>query len=113
MPCDTKLRQGQTLGQRKTEVREAIAVIDKLLAARRIKVKIGPQGAVVFTGLTDVDRRSITDACIYRMITRSGSAAAKMAISRAEQLAGRNVDRSVVAHGTHSHDGGTTWHPRG
>lgn len=113
MPCNTMLKKNQTAAQRATEVRKAAERIDKLLASRRIKMKVGPQGAVVFTGLTDTDRDGMTDACIYRMITRSGSAAAKMAISRAEQLAGRNVDRKVVAHGVHSHDGGASWHPRG
>jgi hypothetical protein len=40
----------------------------------------------------------------------SGFALAKLAIMKAEQLAGRTVDRKVVAQGTHSHDGGRTWH---
>jgi hypothetical protein len=35
---------------------------------------------------------------------------ARLAIQRAEQLAGRSVDRAVIGHGTHSHDGGRTWH---
>lgn len=113
MPCNTTLKPNQTVAQRATEVRKAAERIDKLLAARRITVKVGPQGAIVFTGISESDRDGVTDACIYRMITRSGSAAAKMALARAEQLAGRNIDRSAVAHGVHSHDGGATWHPRG
>lgn len=113
MPCDTRLKPRQTLTQRKEEVRKRITVVDKLLAQRKITAKVGPQGAITFTGLSAEDRDGMTDACIYRMITRTGSAAAKMAIARAEQMAGRAVDRKVVAQGTHSHDGGATWHARG
>ena len=113
MPCNTKLKPNQTLQQRATEVRKAAERIDKMLASRKIKVLVGPQGAIAFAGLSDDERDGMTDACIYRMLTRSGSAAAKMAIQRAEQLAGRAVDRKVVAHGVHSHDGGNSWHARG
>jgi hypothetical protein len=103
----------QTAAERVTEVRKAVTVIDRLVAARKVTVKVGPQGAVTFIGIPDSDRARMTDACIYRMITRSGTAAAKMALARAEQLAGRSVNKSVVAQGVHSHDGGTTWHAKG
>jgi hypothetical protein len=113
MPCNTALKPNQTIAQRAIEVRKAAARIDKLLVKRKIEMTVGPQGAVVFTGLSTEERDGMTDACIYRMLTRSGSAATKMAIVRAEQLAGRSVDRKVIASGVHSHDGGSTWHPRG
>lgn len=113
MPCDTMRLPNQTPAQRITEVRTAAQRIDQLVASRKIGVKVGPQGAVTFTGLSDADRARMTDACIYRMLTRSGTAATKMAIQRAEQLAGRSVNRAVVANGVHSHDGGTTWHSKG
>src|SRR5437016_1196361 len=109
MVCDTILRNNQTLAQRKDEVRKAAAIIDKLLAQRKARVIVGAQGAVTFTGISDQDRNGMTDACVYRMLQRSGSAAAKMAIMRAEQLAGRAVDRKVIATGVHSHDGGQSW----
>lgn len=96
-----------------TEVRKAVARIDSLISSRKVSVKVGPQGAVTFTGISDDDRDGVTDACVYRMLATSGSAATRMAIARAEQIAGRAVDRKVVAHGTHSHDGGVTWHARG
>ena len=38
----------------------------------------------------------------------SGSALARAAVARAEQLAGRQVDRRAVAVGAHSHDGGAS-----
>ena len=109
MTCDTKLKRGQTAAQRMEELRKAVKMVDALIAARKVMVKVGPQGAITFTGLSATDRADMTDACIYRSVSRTGSAAAKMAIARAEQLAGRAVDRKMVAHGVHSHDGGTTW----
>jgi hypothetical protein len=96
-----------------TEVKKRVTLVDKLIAARKVTMKVGPQGAVTFTGISESDRDGMTDACIYRMLTRTGSAATKMAIARAEQLAGRSINRSVVAAGVHSHDGGQTWHAKG
>jgi hypothetical protein len=101
------------MAQRMSEIRTAAEQIDRLIAQRKVGVKVGPQGAVTFTGLSDSDRDGMTDACVFRMLSHSGSAATKMALMRAEQLAGRSIDRSVVAHGTHSHDGGNTWHAKG
>jgi hypothetical protein len=40
----------------------------------------------------------------------SGSQLAIQAIAKAERLAGRSVDRQLVAQGYHSHDGGNSWH---
>jgi hypothetical protein len=110
MPCDTRLKPKQTIQQRADEIRKMVATLDRGLATGRIKLKIGPQGAVVFDGLTQEERDGVTDACAYRRVMISGSPAAKMAIARAEQLAGRGVSRQALAHGAHSHDGGKTWH---
>lgn len=112
MPCDTTLKPRQTLQERVAEVRKLIEALDKGIGRGRIKVKVGPQGAVAFS-VPDGERDGVTDACIYRRIMVSGSALAKAAIARAEQLAGRSVDRKVVAAGTHSHDGGQSWHAKG
>jgi hypothetical protein len=103
------LKPRQTLAQRKEEVRKRMSQIDKLISSGRLKLKVGPQGAVTFLGLSDSDRDGISDACIYRTITRSGSAAAKMNLQRQEMLAGKAVDRAALARGVHSHDGGQTW----
>jgi hypothetical protein len=103
----------QTLTQRVEEVKKAVTAVDKLIAARKVQVKVGPQGAITFIGISDDDRKRMTDACIYRTLRIRGSAATRMAIQRAEQIAGVQVDRKVVAAGTHSHDGGRTWHPKG
>jgi phage-related minor tail protein len=110
MPCDTKLKQQQTLQQRAEEVRKAVTRISNLLASGRVQAKVGPQGAITFVGLTDEERDGVTDACAYRRLMVSGSTLAKAAIARAEQIAGRSVDRQALAHGHHSHNGGKTWH---
>lgn len=114
MPCDTvRSTPQQTLAERMAEVRSASARIAALVAAQKVQVKIGPQGAVTFIGISDKDRVGMTDACVYRRIMASGSHAARQAVVKAEQLAGRTVDRRMVAQGVHSHDGGASWHPRG
>jgi hypothetical protein len=110
MPCDRKLKTGQTLKQRADEVRKVVDRIATALTQGRVKAKVGPQGAIAFEGLSEAERDGVTDACAYRRIMVSGSALAKAAIAKAEQLAGRSVDKQVVGQGAHSHDGGHTWH---
>lgn len=114
MPCDTiRRRKDQTLQQRAEEVRAAVTRLEKLLASRKVRPVVGPQGAITFEGWTEQERDGITDACAYRRIMASGTALARHDITRAEQLAGRTVDRRVLASGTHSHDGGRSWHTKG
>lgn len=110
MPCDRKLKPRQTISERKREIEAVVAKLTAGLAAGRIKPVIGPQGAVAFQGLSETDRDGVTDACAYRRLMSSGSALAKVAIERAELLAGRKIDRQAVGIGAHSHDGGATWH---
>lgn len=110
MPCDSKLRPGQSISERKTEIIDAIAKLSAGLTAGKIKPKIGPTGGIAFEGWTENDRNRITDACAYRRLMATGSAMAKAAIAKAEQLAGRGVNRQAVAQGHHSHDDGHTWH---
>lgn len=110
MPCDTSLAPNQTINQRADEVRSVVQRVQVGLTSGTVKVKVGPQGAVAFDGISDAQRDRVTDACIYRRIMATGSALAKAAIARAEQLSGRTVDRQVIGQGAHSHDGGKTWH---
>jgi hypothetical protein len=110
MPCDTRLKNGQTISQRKTEVIAAVDRLSKALAAGRVKAIVGPQGAIAFTDWLDSERDGVTDACAYRRLMVSGSTLAKEAIARAERLAGRSIDKQALATGHHSHDGGRTWH---
>ena len=111
MSCDTRLKSRQTIQERAKEVREAVERLAVALATGRAKVVIDKAtGAVAFTGWDATSRDGITDACAYRRIMATGSAMAKMHIARAEQLAGRTVNKQAVAQGLHSHDGGSTWH---
>ena len=105
MPCDTRLKTGQTITERKDEVRRAASAIDRLIAARAVTVRTGPNGAVTFVGIPDSVRDGLTDACIYRRIMATGSAASKQALAR--------VNPATVRQGVHSHDGGVSWHGRG
>lgn len=111
MACDTRLKPQQTIQERAAEVRRMVELLDKALVAGRAKVVVDKKtGAIAISGLSDKDRDGVTDACAYRRLMISGSAQAKLIIARAEQLAGRGVSRQTLAHGTHSHDGGKTWH---
>ena len=114
MPCYRKLRVGQTLSQRKTEIKKAVDTLSAGLASGRIKPVIGRQGAIAFAGWSDEDRNSVTDACAYRQIMVTGSSMAKVAIARAEQMAGVSVSKQALAQGHHGHfdtsSGGITWH---
>jgi alkylation response protein AidB-like acyl-CoA dehydrogenase len=110
MPCDTRLARNQTIQQRAEEVRATAAKLAAELAAGRVKPKIGAKGGIAFEGFSDEDRNRVTDACLYRRIMATGSSFAKAAIAKAEQLAGRSVDRKAIANGLHSHDGGKSWH---
>ncbi len=109
MVCDTFVKQGQTLSQRMEEIRETARQIDRLIAQGLVKPVVGPQGAIAFSGLTAQQRNDMPDPCIYRQLSRTGSHATQAAIAAAERQAGRQVDRKVIAHGEHSHDGGRTW----
>ena len=109
MACETMRKPKQTLQERIAEIGKSIALLDAKLKKRLVKPVVGPQGAITFQGW-DSERDGITDACAYRRIMATGSVLAKMEITRAEQLAGRNVDRRVLTTGTHSHDGGHSWH---
>jgi len=113
MPCDTRLKPRQTIQSRKAEIQKVIERLSKGLTSGAIRVKVGPQGGIAFIGLSTEERDGVTDACAYRRLMVTGSSLAKAAIARAEQLAGRTVDRMAVAQGVHSHDGGHTWHGKG
>lgn len=113
MACETMRKPKQTIQERIAEIKAAIEALDKSLLRRKVKPVVGPQGAITFTGWDVKDRNGVTDACAYRRIMATGSALARAEIARAEQLAGRSVDRKVVGQGTHSHDGGQSWHAKG
>lgn len=111
MPCDTKLKPKQTIQQRADEVRKVVYDINSLIAAGKVKPVIDKRtGAIAFDGVSDTIRDGVTDACVYRRLMATGSSLTKAAIARAEQIAGRTVDKQALAQGHHSHDGGKSWH---
>lgn len=110
MVCDTRLKPRQTISERAAEVRQATEALAKAIASGRVKAVVGPQGAVAFQGWDETSRDGITDACAYRRIMATGNAMAKLALQRAEQLAGRGVNKQIIGQGAHSHDNGKTWH---
>lgn len=111
MPCDTYVRSGQTLAQRKDEIKKVAEKAATGLANGKVTATVGRKnGAITFTGIPDDERAGITDACIYRRIMVTGSALAKQKLAAAEQRAGITVNKQTLSQGVHSHDGGRTWH---
>lgn len=112
MVCDTKpFRRGQSLQQRKDEVKKIVYDVNSLIAANRVKPVVDKKtGAIAFQGLDENLRGGVSDACIYRRLLVSGSSLTKAALQRAEMMAGRAVDKQALAQGVHSHDGGGSWH---
>ena len=111
MPCDTRARNGQTLTERKVEVRAAIdALVQKLATGQAKAIVSKATGSIAFRGWEEGENARVSDACGYRLALVTGSALAKQAIARAEMLAGRTVDRAALTAGWHSHDSGATWH---
>ena len=68
-----------------------------------MKPKVAPNGGITWEGWNVIDRDGVSDACALRQIMATGTATEKLAIARAEQLAGRTVDRKLVAQGGHYH----------
>lgn len=113
MPCDTiRLRADQTLADRNAEIKAALKRLEQNLQAGRVRVVVGrTTGAVAFEGWSKADRASVSDVCAYRTLASENSWALRQAVARAESTAGRKVNPVAVAHGVHSHDGGSTWNP--
>lgn len=111
MACDTMLKPRQTISERKAEVKKVIELVARGIAAGRIKPVVDKKtGGVIFEGLTNEERDGVTDGCVLRGVSIFGGALANAAIARAEQIAGRVLDRKAIAQGMHSHDHGRTWH---
>lgn len=109
MACESMRKPGQSLQARIDEVRKALARLETQISAGKVRVTIGPNGAVAFAGWAPGERDDVTDACAYRTLTASNSWALRQAVARAEAMSGRKVNARAVAEGHHSHDGGHTW----
>lgn len=105
MPCMSQPRTPEIVKAQAT----ALQRLEAALAAGTVAVAVSSKGGVAFRGWKDT--AGLADLCAYRALTASNSPALRRALARAEVIAGRKVDAQVVASGTHSHDGGKTWHP--
>jgi len=110
MPCDTTLREDQTLESRGEQIKKSLTRLEAALTLGQAKVKIAPNGAVAFEGWKPEDRDDVTDVCAYRTLAAQNSWVLRQAVARAEQTQGRKVNPHAVAAGHHSHDGGKSWH---
>ena len=109
MPCDSQIPIGMTEAQRMNQIQEAITRLENDLSGGTVTVTVDRMtGAVAFDGWQNRD--NVADVCAYRRLATAGSFALRTAVQRAEALAGRQVSATAVAAGTHSHDGGRTWH---
>ena len=106
MPCTSSA--ANRTAQRQREMVEAIQRLKRALAAGTVKVVIGRSGAIAFKGLWRSD--GVADVCAYRALSAEHSVELRQAVARAETLAGIKVNPQQVAQGTHSHDGGASWH---
>lgn len=109
MACYTVVKPGQTQEARKEQVKKSLSRLEKALTEKRVKVRIGPNGAVAFAGWKPEERDDVTDVCAFRTLTTQNSWALRQAVAAAEQEQGRKVNTHAVAAGIHSHDGGKTW----
>lgn len=105
MACDTN-RQPEAQAAQLT----ALQRLERALATGGASVVIGSQGAIAFRGWKEADRGGLSDLCAYRKLAASNSAELRRAVARAEAMSGRKLDPRAVASGTHSHDGGGSWH---
>jgi hypothetical protein len=110
MPCDTRLREGQTLPQRVKAIDLALKRLEQYLQTGKVQIGIAPNGAITFKGWATEDRDDVTDVCAYRTLASQNSWALRQAVAKAEAQTGRKVNAHAVAAGHHSHDGGKTWH---
>ena len=110
MVCDTRTLPGQTLSQRKDEVKGALRLLGDLIARGKVRPQVAPNGVIFFEGWLDQERGRVSDGCAYRLLMATGGSLVKAKIAAAEAMAGRGVNRQAVAQGLHTRDGGRTYH---
>lgn len=106
MPCTSQ--PNMTPSARQLQ-QAALARLDSAIARGSVRVVIGREGAIAFRGWQD--REGISDLCAYRALAASNSPSLRRAIARAEAISGNKLNARAIASGTHSHDGGATFHP--
>lgn len=107
MACMSQLAPEQTLVQRMAETEKSLKRLEASLTSGRVRIAIGPTGAIAFQGWTDNDR--IGDTCATRSLMATNSWAFRQALMKAEGASGRKMNQKAILAGVHSHDGGKTW----
>jgi hypothetical protein len=92
-------------------IEDALARLEAALESGTVELVIGEQGAVAIDGWSQEDRNGLSDVCALRVLMADDSWALRQAMATAEAMSGRQVNIAAVSAGTHSHDGGSTWHP--
>ena len=106
MACGSEpVQNRRSFSERKAEVKDVVDRIKRALVSGKVQALVDrDSGAVAFLGAIG-ERAKVADACVYREIMRTGTAAEKMVIVKAEQKAGRRVSTEALRAGFHSHDG--------
>lgn len=108
MPCDTiRVNRNITPAERLRQIQRAIDALESGLRTGAVKPVISREGAIAFSG--NWARDGVSDVCAYRRLLVKGSGALRVALARAEAIAGRKLNPQAIGSGLHSHDGGATW----
>lgn len=102
MPCTTRRLTANLSQQRQAD-------LDKLragLRSKQVSVVIGKGGSLAFKGWSSP---LAADLCAYRQLLGENNLDLRLAIAKAEALAGARLNPTAIASGLHSHDGGATW----
>jgi len=102
MPCNSMTL---TIKQ-EIEKQKALERLREGLSKGTVSVVVGRGGSLAFKGWSSP---LYADLCAYRKLASENYAPMRMALARAEALAGRKLDPLAVGSGLHSHDGGATW----
>lgn len=110
MVCEN-MTVNETPEERARNIDAALRDLASSLDNRTVEVVIGPNGEIAFKNWSGARRSGLTDSCAYRLMQTKHGFALQRAIAAAEMSSGRKVNAAAIASGSHSHDGGQTWHP--
>ncbi len=88
--------------------KKRLVKLEEELLKGKIKLLIGPTGAIEFRGWETKDRDGVSDVCAYRTLRASSSWALRQAVAKAEATQGKKINEAAIAAGHHAHGG--TWH---